>query len=123
MQPVLIVEDNTDLQDIYKIAFNNASIPIEIRSNGLDALAEVKKMKPSLILLDILMPDINGIKFLELVNNTNVMNVPVIVCSNLSDKETMDKCKELGVIDYIVKADVDISDIVKRVKQFFDTGK
>lgn len=123
MKPVLIVEDNKDLQDIYKIAFENAKIPVVIKGNGLEAIADIKEIDPSLILLDLLMPEISGFEFMKLVNEKTSMKIPTIVCSNLSDKASLDKCNELGCLDFIVKANVDISEIVKRVQKFLDETK
>ena len=65
MKNVLIVEDNIDLQNIYKIAFGAANIPVVIKSNGLEAIAEITEIDPAIILLDLLMPDLDGFKFME----------------------------------------------------------
>lgn len=123
MQPVLIVEDNVDLQNIYKMAFENVGIPIVIKDNGLEAIAEVKKINPSLILLDLLMPDIDGIKFMRMINQDNVIKYPTIVCTNLTSKETKDECMTLGCLDYIVKSSTDTRDIVHKVAAALDTLK
>ena len=123
MKPVLIVEDNKDLQNIYKIAFDSAHITTVIKGSGLEALAEIAEINPSLVLLDLLMPDIGGFKFMELMNEKTSLKIPVIVCSNLSDKDSLARCNELGCLDYIIKADVDISDIVKKVKDFLEENK
>lgn len=120
MQPVLIVEDNQDLQNIYKVAFENSGIPVVIKESGLEAMAEIKKINPSLILLDLLMPDIDGIKFMKMISANNQAAYPTIICSNLSSKETIDECKSLGCIDYIIKADVDIGEIVNKVRAFLE---
>lgn len=120
IKPVLIVEDNKDLQEIYKVSFGNAKIPIVIKSTGLEAISELKEINPSLILLDLLMPDIDGFKFMEIMNKETSVRIPVIVCSNLSDKTSVARCNELGCLDYIVKANVDISDIINKVKKFLD---
>lgn len=120
MQPVLIVEDNQDLQNIYKVAFENAGVPIVIKESGLEAMAEIKKINPSLILLDLLMPDIDGIKFMKMISANNQSTYPTIICSNLSSKETIDECKALGCIEYIIKADVDIGEIVNKVRAFLE---
>lgn len=119
-KPVLIVEDNKDLQDIYKIAFDSANIPCVIKNNGLEAIAEITEIDPSIILLDLLMPDIDGFKFMELMKEKTSLNIPIIVCSNLSDEKSRQKCKEYGCYDYLIKADTDISDLVKKIKEFLN---
>ncbi len=123
MKNVLIVEDNIDLQNIYKIAFGAANIPVVIKSNGLEAIAEITEIDPAIILLDLLMPDLDGFKFMELMKEKTSLNIPVIVCSNLSDEKSRQKCSEYGCYDYLIKADVDISDIVKKVQKFFAEHK
>ncbi len=118
MQPVLIVEDNKDLQKIYKMALETAGVSVIVKKNGLEAISDLKKINPSLILLDILMPDIDGVTFLKMINEQNATKYPVIVLSNLSSKKTIDDCMELGCIDYIIKADTSVAMVVNRIRDF-----
>ena len=119
MQPVLIIDDNKDIQEIYTLAFQDANIPSIAIEGGLEALAKVKKINPSIILLDLLMPgDISGIQFMKMLSEKSKLLYPVIACTNLSSKETMDECMALGCLDYIIKANTDVSTIVAKVQKF-----
>ena len=118
MQPVLIIEDNKDLQNIYKTALETSGVSVIVKKNGLEAIAELKNIKPSLILLDILMPDIDGITFLKMISEGNTVKYPVIVFSNLSSKKVIDECMALGCVDYIIKADTSVSLAVNKVREF-----
>lgn len=118
MQPVLIIEDNKDLQKIYKTALESSGVNVVVKKNGLEAISELKKIDPSLILLDILMPDIDGITFLKMITESNASKYPVIVFSNLSSKKTIDECMSLGCVDYIIKADTSVAMVVNRVREF-----
>lgn len=121
MQPVLIIEDNKDLQKIYRTALENSGVSVVVKKNGLEAISELKKINPSLILLDILMPDIDGITFLKMITETNSAKYPVIVFSNLSSKKVIDECMALGCVDYIIKADTSVAMVVNRVRDFLST--
>jgi len=115
---ILIAEDDSFISEIYKTNLENAGFEIIIAENGPEAVNIPKEIKPNLILLDLLLPVLNGFEILEkLKKNPETSNIPVIILSNLSQKEDIEKAKSLGAIDYIVKSETSSKEIVKRLKE------
>jgi DNA-binding response OmpR family regulator len=86
--------------------------------DGEETVAKAKEHKPDLVLLDIMMPKLDGISVLwELKANNDTANVPVIVLTNLGDVETISKIVEAGATDYLLKSDQSIDEVVKKVKE------
>ena len=115
---VLVVEDDHFLAKIYKIKLAKENISAIISSDGEEALEIIKKEKPALILLDMVLPGINGFEILEKVRQEPALKkIPVIILSNLGQDADIARGKELGVIDYFVKSDISIHDVVKKIKE------
>jgi DNA-binding response OmpR family regulator len=90
-----------------------------LASDGEKALRIIKEKKPDLILLDLLLPKLNGFEFLEKLKSEN-MNIPVIVLSNLSQKEDIDKCLDLGAKDFLIKAHFVPSEVIIKIKKVLE---
>ena len=115
---ILIAEDDSFISEIYKINLENAGFEIIIAESGHEAVNIPKETKPNLILLDLLLPGLNGFEILEkLKKNPETSNIPVIILSNLSQKEDIEKAKSLGAIDYIVKSETSSKEIVRKLKE------
>jgi DNA-binding response OmpR family regulator len=85
--------------------------------DGEEAVAKAKEIKPDLILLDIMMPKLDGISVLwELKANPETAKTPVIVLTNIGDVETISKIVEAGAVDYLLKSDQSVDDIIQKVK-------
>jgi DNA-binding response OmpR family regulator len=85
--------------------------------DGEETIAKVKEAKPDLLLLDIMMPKLDGISVLwELKANAETAKIPVIVLTNIGDVDTISKIVEAGAVDYLLKSDQSIDDIVQKVK-------
>lgn len=113
---VMIIEDDPGLQEIYKINFESAGYEVLIEGDGLSGISEVAEKQPSVILLDIMMPTMNGFDFLKAVKENTNLNIPVIVCSNLSDKETQDKAFASGASAVLLKVDYSGKELVQKVE-------
>lgn len=111
----MIIEDDKDLQEIYKINFEMAGYQVLQEMDGLDGISSVVDKKPDIILLDINMPNMDGFAFLNAMNDNTSINVPVIVCSNLSDKETQAKAISSGAAAVLVKVDYTGKQLVEKV--------
>src|SRR5690606_30265757 len=86
--------------------------------NGEDALATAIEFKPDLILLDVMMPKVNGFDVLDILRNTpETVNVKIVMLTALSQEADRKKAEEMGADDYLVKSQVVISDVVDRIKQ------
>ena len=116
MAKILIVEDDKFLANAYRLKFSKAGYEIKIASDGQDAIDSLNTFTPDIILLDLIMPIKDGFSVLEeLKKNDKWKNIPVIVASNLGQKEDIDKSMALGATDYIVKSQVPIADILVKI--------
>ena len=114
---VLVVEDDPFYSKIYKTKLAKEKIESQLVSNGNEALKAVATLRPGLILLDLIMPGKDGFETLtELKADPAVRDIPVIVLSNLSQEEDIERIKELGAIEYLVKANVPIQEVIDKVK-------
>jgi len=115
---VLLVEDDTYLSQIYQKKFEMEGFKICTADNGEKGLSEAKKKKPNVVLLDILLPKMDGFAVLEkLKADPETKKIPVILLTNLGQKEDVDKGLEVGAADYLIKAHFKPSEVVEKVKK------
>ncbi len=115
---VLVVEDDPFYSKIYKTKLAKEKIDSQVVSNGDEALEAVKKLRPGLILLDLIMPGKDGFETLSELKADSVMkDIPVIVLSNLSQEEDIKRVMDLGAVEYLIKANVPIQEVVEKVKK------
>ena len=113
---VLLVEDDTFLANIYKTKFEMEGFKIISADNGEKGLSEAKKKKPDIILLDILLPKMDGFAVLEALKaDEGVKEIPVILLTNLGQKDDVEKGLEMGAVDYMIKAHFKPSEVVSKV--------
>ncbi len=115
---VLIVEDDSFYLKIYKTKLEKENIAAELANNGDEAIKIIKeKGAPSLMLLDLIMPGKDGFQTLaELKASPEMKDIPVIVLSNLSQEEDIKKIMETGAIEYLVKSNTPIQEVINRLK-------
>ncbi|HCM81805.1 TPA: response regulator [Patescibacteria group bacterium] len=117
MPVILIVEDDTFLSSTYRLKFTKVGFTVYIAMDGQEAMNILQNVRPDVILLDLVMPVKDGFTVLsELKADEKLKSIPVIITSNLSQKEDIDKAKELGAADFIIKSDVSLDDLVKKVQ-------
>lgn len=115
---ILWVEDDVFLSGLIGQRFGGLGAILFGANNGKEALDIAKMEKPDIILLDILLPGIGGFEILKsLKDDPTTKNIPVIILSNLSQKSDVEKGKELGAVSFLVKATVDLDEIVNEVKK------
>lgn len=115
---VLIVEDDSFLANIYKTKFEMEGFKVSVSENGETGLADVKKKKPAIVLLDILLPKLDGFAVLmKLKEDAETKNIPVILLTNLGQKDDVQKGLDLGAVDYLIKAHFKPSEVVEKVKK------
>jgi len=113
---VLLVEDDTFLANIYKTKFEMEGFKITVSDNGEKGFNDAKKKKPDIILLDILLPKMDGFAVLEaLKKEESVKDIPVVLLTNLGQKDDVEKGLEMGAVDYMIKAHFKPSEIVAKV--------
>jgi|SRR3989344_7434230 len=116
---VLVIEDELFLVEAYRAKFDKEGISVRFITNGSDAIDEIGKEAPRVILLDLMLPGVNGFDILGAIKkNEQWKDVPVIVLSNLSQEKDIGRCAELGAKEFIVKANTKLSDIIQKVKQY-----
>jgi len=114
---VLLIEDDNFLIDIYKTKFEMEGFKVNVSDNGELGLSDAKKKKPDVILLDILLPKMDGFAVLKKLKSDKVTkSIPVILLTNLGQKDDVEKGLELGAADYLIKAHFRPSETVDRVK-------
>lgn len=116
MKSVLLIEDNYDIRQIYRMAFEEAHWEVRESSDGLLGITELVDNPPTVVLLDIMMPEMNGYEFMEALKKNTSINIPVIVVSNLAQEEDKVRAMNAGAIGYLVKSDYDGPDLVKAVE-------
>lgn len=112
---ILIVEDERPLSHALEMKLKAQGFTTKVVMNGQDALNELANGKYHMVLLDLIMPIMDGFGVLEEMKNKK-LKVPVIVLSNLGQDEDRTKTKALGAVDYFVKSNTPIAEILERVK-------
>lgn len=114
---ILIIEDNADIIELYRIYFEQAGFQVLIGVDGLQGIVALLDQKPDIILLDIMMPQMNGFEVLEAIKFQSSIETPIVVCSNLSQESDKQKALEMGVKAYITKSDYEVPEIVKKTQE------
>ncbi|MCK4525674.1 MAG: response regulator [Candidatus Andersenbacteria bacterium] len=115
---VLIIEDDSYISDMYKIKFESENFETVVASNGIEGIKFLEKAVPDIILLDVVMPKIDGFSVLkEIKKNPKLDKIPVVLLTNLSQKENVERGFELGASSYIIKAHFTPSEVVEKIKE------
>lgn len=119
MAKILIVEDDLLLSRLYEKIFSFEKYEVVIASNGQDGLDKARSENPDLILLDIMMPKMNGLEVLEkLKADPDLKKIPVIMLTNLAGDKDAETALAKGAVKYIIKSNQDpksVTDMVKEV--------
>ncbi len=115
---ILLVEDDNTLAGVYLARLEAEGFELKRVPNGEEALSAALEFKPDLILLDAMMPKVSGFDVLDILRNTpETTNIRIIMLSALSQESDINRAKDLGVDDYLIKSQVMITDVVARVKK------
>lgn len=118
MKRILFIEDEAALQKTFGDILKSEGFEVISALDGETGLNLVKKEKPDLVLLDLILPKIHGLDLLkEMKQNENTKNIPVIVLTNVESIEEIDKALELGATTYLVKSDYSLEDVIAKVKK------
>jgi len=114
---VLVVEDDKFLRDLMVQKLKREGFAVDEAMDGEEALKHAKEITPSIILLDLILPGIDGFEVLrQLKAEAKNANVPVIILSNLGQREDIEKGMSLGAADFLIKAHFTPGEIVAKVK-------
>jgi len=114
---VLIIEDNEDLAEMYKLKLSLDGFEVEVAYDGEQGILKTVDKKPDLILLDLLMPNMTGFEFLRALRKNTSVHTKIIVLSNLGQAENIKEAMDLGATEYMVKANTTPTMVVSRIKE------
>lgn len=116
MKKILVAEDDKMLALAYQLKLTKNGFDVRVVSDGKEALEIISSFRPDLIILDLVMPVMDGITVLRrLKEDAATRNLPVMVASNLGQSADLAKGVELGAIDYIVKSDISMEGLIKKI--------
>lgn len=116
---ILIVEDDEFLRSLAAKRLKQDDYDVDVAVDGDEAVKYLGKNVPDLVLLDLLLPEIDGFGVLEKMQKIDeVKDVPVVVFSNLGDKEDIERAKKLGAKDYLVKANFTLDDVIQKINSY-----
>lgn len=118
---ILLTEDDPFLIDIYSTKIKEAGFEVEIAQNGEECLAKVREKKPDILVLDIVLPQINGWEVLRKIrNDENLKYLKIIILSNLCQKTEIEEGFKLGATKYLIKAHYTPSEVVNEIKKLLE---
>ena len=118
MQKILIVEDEEIIYELLQKKLTQEGYEVSIAKDGDEGLEKMKELKPDLVLLDIVMPKKGGFEVMdEMKRDENLKDIPVIVISNSGQPVELDKAKELGAKDWLIKTEFDPQEVIEKVKK------
>ncbi len=120
MEKILIVEDEKFLREICVQKLTGLGYTVESAVDGHSGLQKILSGHPDLVLLDIILPSMDGFEILKKVRSSSdpkIARTPVIILSNLGQESDVEKGKELGANDYLVKTFFTVDEIVQKVKE------
>ena len=117
MAKILIIEDDRFLRELIARKLKNEGYEIAEAVDGEEGLKKIKEEKPDLVLLDLILPGIDGFEVLTRAKEDPVIaQIPVIILSNLGQREEIERGLKLGAIDYLVKAHFTPGEIIEKIK-------
>ncbi|MDO9399130.1 MAG: response regulator [bacterium] len=113
---ILIIEDEQTLASVLSAKLKLEKFEVLVSVDGKDGLEKIEEWQPDLILLDIIMPIMNGYEVLENLQEKN-NKIPIIIISNSGQDVELEKIKKLGAIDYIIKTQINPDEVVEKVEK------
>ncbi|MBU1292352.1 response regulator [Patescibacteria group bacterium] len=121
MKKIIIIEDEETLSNLLQRKLIQKGYQVEVAKDGQEGLERIKANKPDLILLDIVMPKMGGFELMEKVRlDEELKKIPIIIISNSGQPVELDRAKELGVRDWLIKTNFDPQEVVDKVKKQLD---
>ena len=116
---IILVEDEKVLGKMYKETFTRAGFEVESVETAQEGVEMMRKIKPNIVLLDILLPESNGLFLLrQIKDDPSLSSIPVVAFSNYTDPDTQEEALKLGAKDYIIKADFDPEETLKMIRKY-----
>lgn len=115
---ILVAEDERPIANALNLKLSHEGFETSVVFNGKEALDDLEVNHYDLLILDLMMPEISGFEVLQELKEKNI-KIPVFISSNLSQAEDIAKAKALGAVDFIVKSDTPVSEIILKIKKYF----
>lgn len=121
---ILLVEDDVFVSDIYQTKISSEGYEVILAENGLEAIKKLEKSIPDLILLDIIMPYMDGMETLRKIKSEEKWKkIPIILLTNLSDKEKIEEALGVGADDFLIKSHFTPSEVISKVNMLLRKQK
>ena len=119
---ILLVEDDVFMIDLLAHELAAAGFTVTIAKTGKEGVEKYDKVKPDLIVLDILLPDQDGFETLRQIRRKpEGMLAKVIILSNIAEGSNVEEARRLGVLDYLIKANLSLADIIEKIRSVLGT--
>jgi len=116
---ILLVEDDEFLSSILRKKLEKNGEKVITAYDGVETIKKIKKEKPDIILLDLILPEKNGFEVLaEIKTDKRLAKIPVIILSNLCQEKDIQKGKSLGALEFYVKSDISLDEVVEGLKKY-----
>lgn len=120
---ILVAEDDVLYAKVYMNKLVKEGYLVTVVGNGTDALKKAKEIMPDLMLLDLIMPEMDGFEVLKkLKQDPETKKIRVVVMSNLGQDSDISKAKELGAEEYFVKTNMSIMDVMEKIRSYVGEG-
>ncbi|MBI2876660.1 MAG: response regulator [Candidatus Tectomicrobia bacterium] len=121
---ILLVEDNRELQEMFRVRLEMEGFEIAFADDGRGCLKALEEQQPDLILLDLFMPVMDGYQVLETLSNTPLYSeIPVVVFSVEGNPREIERAVALGAVEYIVKGKMELERVVARIQEILAEGR
>ena len=121
MKTILLIEDDPFLIDIYSTKLKEVGFNVTTAEDGEEAIRKIKDESPDLVLLDIVLPTINGWEILRNVRkDKDLGDLKIVVLSNLGEKSEVEKGMKAGATKYLVKAHYTPSEVVREIREILE---
>jgi len=121
MKKILLIEDDKFLRELMVKKLLTMDYDVVSAVDGESGLSMIKEAKPDVVLLDLILPGINGFEVLEKAKqDPEIAHIPVIILSNLGQKEDIEKGQKLGAVDFMIKAHFTPQEVVNKLKNILE---
>ena len=119
---IVLADDESYIAIAYRDGLERAGFAVTVANNGQDALGAISHIKPDIVLLDLIMPKMNGLEVLKAIKaDPALSSIPVIVLSNLSQVTDEAEVLRLGAADFLIKSDFSLKQIIEKVESVLST--
>lgn len=119
---ILVIEDDKFLRELITQKLSREGYDVIGAVDGEEGVVKAKKDQPDLVLLDLILPGIDGFEVLsQIKKDTETSEIPVVILSNLGQKEDVDRGKSLGAVDFLIKAHFTPSEIIEKIEEILET--